>query len=155
MDSQFAAVVESLEPSFRRLIKMAPVRYATLPKQIPTSGIYLFSEGPKHLYVGRSRDIRGRLGRHCRPGATHRMAAFAFRLAREATGRTKATYTKEGSRTALMDDPVFRAAFEAAKARIREMDVRFVAEDDPLRQTVLEVYAAVALRTPYNDFDTH
>jgi hypothetical protein len=155
MHPQFAAVVESLEPSFRRLIDMEPVRYSALPKAIPGSGIYLFSEGPRHLYVGRSRDIRRRLGRHCRPGATYRMAAFAFRLAREATGQLKATYKTEGSRGALMEDATFRASFESAKARIREMDVRFVAEADPLRQTVLEVYAAVALQTPYNDFDTH
>lgn len=155
MNPQFAAVVESLHPSFQRLVEMNPVLYAALPKQMPTAGIYLFSEGTRHLYVGRSRDIRGRLGRHCRPGATYRMAAFAFRLAREATGRLKATYKKEGSRSALMEDLTFREAFEAAKVRIREMDLRFVEEIDPLRQTVLEVYVAVALETPYNDFETH
>jgi hypothetical protein len=82
------------------------------------------------------------------------MAAFAFRLAREHTGRV-ATYTTEGGRAALMKDPKFSAAFNAAKERIRAMDIRFVAEGDPLRQTLLEVYCAVALGTPYNDFDTH
>ena len=152
---RFAAVVESLEPSFRRLIDMEPVRYGALPKQIPRSGIYLFSEGTSHLYVGRSRDIRGRLGRHCRLGATHRMAAFAFRLAREATGQLNAAYRKEGSRHALIEDPTFRASFEKAKARIRQMDIRYVAEEDPLCQCILEVYVAVALSTPYNDFETH
>jgi hypothetical protein len=155
MDPRFASVVESLDPSFRRLLSMSPVTYATLPRQMPTSGIYLFSEGERHLYVGRSRTIRKRLGRHCRPGATHRMAAFAFRLAREATGRLKATYKTEGSRASLIEEPVFLEAFDTAKARIRRMDVRFVAEEDPLRQTILEVYVAVALGTPYNDFDTH
>lgn len=83
------------------------------------------------------------------------MAAFAFRLAREATGQTRATYKKEGSRPALMKDPAFVAAFHAAKARIRQMDVRFVEERDPVRQAILEVYVAVVLNTPYNDFDTH
>lgn len=155
MNPEFASVVESLEPSFRRLIENSPVTYAELPKQIPTSGIYLFSEGSQHLYVGRSRGIRGRLGRHCRPGATHRMAAFAFRLAREATGYQKASYKKEASRDALMEDPAFRAAFDAAKLRIRQMHIRYVEESDPLRQTVLEVYVAVCLRTPYNGFETH
>lgn len=155
MHPHFTAVVESLEPSFRRLISMRPVRFADLPKQIPRSGIYLFSEGPQHLYVGRSRNIHGRLRRQCRPSATHRMAAFAFRLARQATGHLNATYRSEGSRNALMEDPTFRASFEEAKARIRQMDIRFVAEDNPLRQCILEVYVAVALSTPYNDFDTH
>jgi len=83
------------------------------------------------------------------------MAAFAFRLAREATGNLTATYKQEGSRSALMDDPPFRKAFDEGKKRIREMDLRFVQEDDPVRQAVLEIYVAVALQTPYNDFDTH
>ena len=33
--------------------------------------------------------------------------------------------------------------------------IRFVEENDPVRQALLEIYAAVALKTPYNDFDTH
>lgn len=155
MNQRFADLVESLEPSFQALAGMDSVRYGSLPPDVPLSGIYLFSERGKPLYVGRSRGIRKRLGRHCRPGATHRMAAFAFRLAREATGNLKATYKAEGSRGQLVLDPDFRAAFDAAKARIREMDIRYVLEADPLRQTLLEVYAAVALQTPYNDFDTH
>ena len=40
----------------------------------------------------RSNGLRGRYGRHCRPWATYRQAAFAFQLAREASGHTKATY---------------------------------------------------------------
>ena len=83
------------------------------------------------------------------------MAAFAFRLAREVTGKLDACYRKEGSRDALMQDPAFRRAFDTAKARIRKMDVRFVEETDPVRQAILEIYAAVALNTRYNDFDTH
>ena len=35
------------------------------------------------------------------------------------------------------------------------MELRYVEEADPLRQTLLEIYVAVALKTPYNDFDTH
>jgi excinuclease UvrABC nuclease subunit len=134
---------------------MEPTAFSTLPRKMPGGGIYLFSDGLQHLYVGRSRNLRSRLGRHCLPGATHRMAAFAFRLAREATGRLKASYTTKGSRADLMENPHFRAAFEAAKTRIQRMDVRFVAEGDPLRQTLLEIYAAVTLATPYNDFNTH
>ncbi len=84
------------------------------------------------------------------------MAAFAFRLAREATGNIKATYKKgKGSRAELMKNRKFAAAFRAAKERIGKMDVRFVEEADPVRQTLLEVYVAVALRARYNDFDTH
>ncbi len=84
------------------------------------------------------------------------MAAFAFRLAREATGNLVATYKKgEGSRAELMKDEAFITAFTNAKARIRAMDLRFVEEVDPTRQALLEIYVSVVLSTPYNDFDTH
>ena len=155
MHPHFASIIDSLEPTFRLLMQARPVRYRSLPRNMPESGIYLFSEGEQHLYVGRSRGIRRRLGHHCTPGATHRRGPFAFPLAREATGRTTATYQTEGSRPELMKDAEFIGAFDRAKARIREMDIRFVAEPDPLRQAVLEIYTAIALQTPYNDFDTH
>lgn len=152
---RFAAHVASLESSFQRLMAMEPVTYVALPRQIPASGIYVFSEGDRHLYVGRSRNLRRRLGRHCLPGSTHRAAAFAFRLAREKTGRLAPSYRSEGSRAELAMDPAFRHAFEEAKERIRAMHMRFVSEPDPIRQALLEIYAAVVLETPYNGFDTH
>ena len=83
------------------------------------------------------------------------MAAFAFRLAREQTGYTVASYTTKGSREALMRKPRFRQAFLDAKKRIRQMDLTYVASADPLRQALLEIYAAVALGARYNDFDTY
>lgn len=155
MNQHFAEVVEILDISFHRLLAMEPVISVSLPKGMPKEGIYLFSEGRNHLYVGRSRDIRGRVARHSWPSATHRMAAFAFRLAREVTGYLDASYKTEGSRSKLMQYPDFRAAFDKAKTRIRKMDVRFVEEADPVRQALLEIYVAVNLRTPYNDFRTH
>jgi len=102
---------------------MPPLAYGALPRDMPRSGVYLFTENGKHLYVGRSNVLRKRHGRHCRPGATHRQAAFAFLLAREKTGRINPSY-KAGaeSRDGLMESPEFRTAFEAAKARIRSME---------------------------------
>jgi hypothetical protein len=35
------------------------------------------------------------------------------------------------------------------------MNLRFVEENDPVRQALLEIYVAVTLNTPYNDFDNH
>lgn len=52
-------------------------------------------------------------------------------------------------------DPEFSAAFNEAKTRIRTMNFRYVEEAHPVRQCLLEVYAAVVLATPYNDFDNH
>ena len=54
-----------------------------------------------------------------------------------------------------MRDPTFCSAFKNAKKRIRAMDIRFVEEHAPIRQALLEIYCAVAMQTPYNNFDTH
>lgn len=155
MDDIFKQYVESLHPSFEQLMNMPPVAIARLPKKLPSECIYLFSEGDSHLYVGRTRKLRSRLRQHSIPAAQHNQAVFAFKLAREATGLTEASYTSKGSRSALLADPPFAEAFGKAKARIREMDLRFVEETDPLRQALLEIYVAVALGTKYNDFETH
>jgi hypothetical protein len=156
MDRKFAVLIEALSPKLERLLATPPLRYGALPRDMPDSGVYLFTENGRHLYVGRSNVLRKRHGRHCRPGATHRQAAFAFQLAREATGRTEVAYRAgDGSRDGLMLDPVFAAAFTAAKERIRAMDYRYVEEGDQNRQALLEIYCAVVLATPYNDFGTH
>jgi hypothetical protein len=156
MDARFGALVETLAPKLELLIHCPPLSSGKLPRDMPLSGVYLFSEAGRHLYVGRSNGLRSRYGRHCRPGATHRQAAFAFLLARESTGRTKASY-KAGaeSRAGLMLDPRFEQAFRDAKKRIRDMLYRFVEETDQNRQALLEIYCAVVLATPYNDFGTH
>ena len=157
MNSNFEKLTEQLQPAFERLMAMEPVRNGRFNGSVPKRGVYLLSEPDNgHLYVGRSNDIRARYGRHCNPGATHRMAAFAFKLAREATGKVKASY-KAGpdSRAGLMKDAKFVAAFNKAKDRIHGMDFRFVEEVNPIRQCLLEIYVAVEMETPYNSFDNH
>lgn len=156
MDALFGQMVEALAPKLERLLAMSPLAYGALPRDMPKSGVYLFTEAGWHLYVGRSNSPRGRYGRHCRPGATYRQAAFAFRLASEAVGRTGASYRPgKDSRAGLMLDPAFVQAFLAAKERIRKMEYRYVEETDQNSQALLEIYCAVVLETPYNDFNTH
>jgi hypothetical protein len=60
-----------------------------------------------------------------------------------------------GDRASLMRDKTFSDAFAAAKIRMRDMDYRYVEETDQARQVLLEIYCAVVLGTPYNDFGTH
>lgn len=155
MHPRFQALAEHLHPAFERLIAMAPVTAATLPSDAPGACIYLFSGGDRHLYVGRTRNLRQRMRNHSIPASQHNQAVFAFKLAREATGRLVADYKGDGRRQALIDNPDFLQAFTEAKARVRNMGLRYVQEDDPLRQALLEIYASVALETPYNDFNTH
>jgi hypothetical protein len=155
MHPTFTQFIDSLEPSFQRLMNMAPVTVATLPNEMPNAGVYLFSENDQHLYVGRTNTIRKRLQNHCRPSFGHNSATFAFRLAREVTGRLAASYVQAGSRQHLQVDAEFGPVFVAQKERVRGMQVRFVEESDPLRQALLEMYVAVSPGTPHNDFDNH
>lgn len=119
-------------------------------------GVYLFSEGDDHHYVGRTNHVQRRHGLHSRPGAPHNQAVFAFKLARHETGNVKAAYsTGPGSRKSLAADAVFAAVFSDAKARVERMDFRWIEESDPVRQCLLEIYVAVVLQTAFNDFDNH
>ena len=152
MDKKFAEFVDQLAPKYEQLMAMTPVRVDSLPTAMPRSGVYLFSEGDSHLYVGRTRRLRRRLIEH-----SHlRMfdAPFAFRLARQAIGKEKASYTKADSRSALLADPAFREARSAACERIRQMDIRFVEMEEPVAQALLEIYVAVVTGAPHNDFKT-
>jgi GIY-YIG catalytic domain len=98
MHESFQHYIETLHPSFEKLLAVRPIKICALPKIIPEKCIYLFSEGTNHLYVGRTRRLRNRLRQHSIAGAQHNQAVFAFRLARELTGRTIAAYSTEGSR---------------------------------------------------------
>ena len=155
MDSAFQKYLDKLHPSFERLVSMSPVNILHLPTELPKQCVYLFSEDGHHFYAGRSNNFRNRLGRHSTDGAQHNQAVFAFKLAREATGKTEASYKPEGSRGSLVADPAFAQAFLVAKRRVRAMDLRYVEEADQLHQTLLEIYVSFVLQTPYNDFDTH
>jgi hypothetical protein len=153
MDPRFAELTDALAPKLDALLAMKPLRYGELPIGMAEKGIYLFSRGRKHLYIGRSNVLRNRYYRHFQSlyGAT-----FAFLLARKATGRITPSYRKGAdSREGLLKDPIFAKAFRTAKREMREMDYRYVEETDQVRQTLLEVYCAVVLKTPFNDFGTH
>ena len=76
-------------------------------------------------------------------------------MARKATGNKKATYKEKGSTKHLSSQSKFRREIKRAKEKIRKMNYRYVVEKDPIKQTLLEIYVAIALKTPYNDFDTH
>jgi hypothetical protein len=155
VNHQFEQLIAPLDDRLQQLTAMAPVKVTALPRTMPSSGVYLFSEDGRHLYVGRSDRLRKRLQQHSRPSSPHGTAPFAFRLARAKTGQTEAAYSAKGSRAYLERDPTFARAFLECKQRVRKMNIQFVEERDPLRQTLLEIYVAVALETPYNDFANH
>jgi predicted GIY-YIG superfamily endonuclease len=162
MHEKFRATIETLVPAYDRLVAMEPIRGSLFPRvDLPADkrlrGVYLMTEGKQHLYVGRSNDIAGRFYAHRRKSSGDGVAPFAFRLACLSSGRTGISYIRghEDTREEKMKNEVFLKHFANAKARICEMDFRYVIEADPVNQAILEVYCAVALETPHNTFDNH
>ena len=148
----FNTIIDELDNLCLKLLKMDPVgrRYNTSPEK-GISGIYLFSKNGKHVYVGRSKDIHKRYNGHIYSNPDS--ASFAFLLARDKTGKNKASY-KSGpnTRKQLMEDDNFKNAFNEARQQIREMDFRYVEESDSIRQALLEIYCAVKLNAKYTKF---
>lgn len=150
MDRRFQEAVDSLHPKFERLVGGPPFSSGdTLPLQ----GVYLFSENGRPLYVGRSNYIRRRFGHHTRQSSPTNQAALATLIARQQTGI--AVDYLPGARARLLANADFMDAFTEAKKRVRKMEFRAVEEADQTRQALLEIYCAVALGTPFNDFATH
>ena len=155
MNEKFKNIIESLEPAYRSLIGKNTFTIATLPSDIPNSGIYILYDNGNAIFVGRTNRMKLRLKEQCRMSSNHNTASLAFKIAREATINKKATYTSDKSRKALEIDPYFKAEFQRAKQRISSMDVKIIKEEDPVRQCLLQIYTALATGAKYNDFETH
>lgn len=155
MRRSFATYARVLPAKFKVLLNSAAFKIEDgLPNGVPKTGIYLFSSGKRHLYVGRSDNIRQRMYLHTRPSAGQNQATFAFRIAKRKLGIAGPSYKPSGSRVDLLSGSTFAKAFADAKQSIRKMHVRFVAVDDSVMQALLEIYASLRLKTPYNEFKT-
>ena len=139
-------------PAFR-------VQAARPPKQ---PGIYVLSEAGTPRYVGRTSNLRQRLTNHRSSSPTQ--ATLAAKMARIETERPVTYREGSGVTDLLKNCPEFKRAFDAARVRIRAMQVRWVpvaeSEDDGVQQARLELHAAAELRTlvkdgGYNSFRNH
>src|SRR3989338_8366735 len=140
MDQKFKSFIDDLHRQYVALISMLPKKINNVQNDAPEGGIYMFSEGSRNLYVGRTkRKIKDRLKDHI---STADDCPFAWLIAREKTGETQAAYRQSGSRRDLLSRPYFKAAYEEAKKQIREMDIRYVGESNPVKQALLEIYVA-------------
>lgn len=156
---KFDDVISKMPGYLRELESCQIIRMETrqerrsLGSKLPTAnaGIYVLYEDEKPIYVGRSDRLKERLLEHGQPSGWSESATFAFILAKEKFGKDAASM----SRRELQETPRFKCLFTAEKARIREMGVRVVAIKDPIEQTIFEVYAHLALKTPYNSFEVH
>jgi hypothetical protein len=117
------------------------------------SGIYVLYEGGRAEHVGRTRNLLVRLRGHT--SNNHYSASFAFKRTRRELNRTRASYRSTNSRAALAKNDIFGPAFRRQIDLVRAMEVRFLAVPDPVDQYLLELYAALELDLPLDEFDTH
>ena len=115
------------------------------------AGIYVLYEYGKPMYTGRSDRMRERLLEHGLPSGWSESATFAFILAKEKFGTAAASMTRKE----LQENPDFKQLFTASKLRVRRMGIRAVGIQDPIEQTIFEVYAHLKLKTEHNSFENH
>lgn len=151
METEFDGRMAQVRAKFKELLACAPVHFPLRQTDLPDKGIYLLSEGEKYLYVGRSDGMRRRLNQHKRESASTNSASFAAMLARKACNISR----EYGPHKKRARHPDWDQSFAEAKSRIRAMGIRFVEETDPVCQALLEIYTAVELKTPHNDFGNH
>ncbi len=152
MNEEFGKLVNRLPHLLEQLVS-SPALDRSKSRRLPKRGIYVLYEGGKALYVGRSNRMKERILEHGRPSSDRYSATFAFRLAKEAAKQKGIDLSKTGAQ--LEEDAAFVDLFSQARERVSGMSVRAVEIKDPIGQTLFEVYAHMALRTEYNDFDTH
>jgi len=153
MNNEFTELVDQL-PSLLEQLLNSPLKPWGNLGSLPQKGIYVFFERGHPVYVGRTSRMGDRIKEHGRPSSTHNTAPFAFNLAKKAAKRKEIDLSKQ--RGELGKDPTFAKLFSEAKERVSRMSVRVIEIDDPIIQTLFEVYASIALKTTkYNDFDTH
>ncbi|HWR51343.1 MAG TPA: GIY-YIG nuclease family protein [Bryobacteraceae bacterium] len=156
MNTDFQNAISGLEGKCAMLLAMQPVAVAEAKGIGSVAGVYLLSQGTKHLYVGRSNNIRRRLRLHCQ-GARNQ-APLAKQLAMlhlSQAGVPLPSAYRKGNKEFYGTDPQFCRAFKNAKVTVASSSVRFVEEREPVAQALLEIYVALAMKTPFNDFDVH
>ena len=152
MNTKFEEIINQLSDLMQQLVDY-PLRQRNSLGDIPKKGIYVFYENNKPIYVGRSNRMKDRIQEHGRKSSYHNSATFAFILAKEIANEQGIDINK--NRDALESDSTFRNIFIKQKERVSRMNVRVIEINDPIIQTIFEVYVSMELNTEYNDFDTH
>ena len=156
-ESRFQKVIDKLSGYMDKLEDCEAIGMYTmaerraLRRKLPAGkGVYVLYERGQPMYVGRSDNLADRLLEHGQPSGDSETATFAFNIAKEDFPDTASMSRKDLQRT-----KAFRPLFDAAKERVRKMQVRVVDVEDPIEQTILEVYAHLELDTPFNSFENH
>ena len=152
MNAKFEEIINQVSDLMQQLAN-SPLRQRNSLGDIPNKGIYVFYENEEPIYVGRSNRMKDRIQEHGRKSSYHNSATFAFILAKEIANEQGIDINK--TRNALESDSTFLDIFLEQKERVSGMKVRVIEINDPIIQTIFEVYVSMELNTEYNDFDTH
>ena len=152
MNMHFQKATEGIPELFRKLLASDPFTKKGIATQKGRPGVYAFFENEFPVHVGRTRSLGNRLRGHITK--SHFSASFAFKRTRRERGAL-ATYVTAGSRSELLKDPAFQAAFYRQIEQVKLMHVRFVEVHDPVQQYLLELYAHLEFSLPLDEFDTH
>ena len=147
------SVLDRLEKRLAELSACEPRRRSELMPVPKIPAIYALSERGRAVYVGRTRNLRDRLSGHMCPGNDRYSATLAFLLAMNDAEPLGIDITRK--RGEIEDDPKCRPFFLASKERVSRMKVQYIEVEDPVEQTILEVFVAESLATRYNSFETH
>jgi len=151
MNEKFNEIINTF-PSLMKRINNSPFITKDDFKNLPKKGIYVFYENGLPIYVGRTNRMKNRLMEHSQQSSGHTSATFAFNLAKEKAKNT--TIDLDQRRKDLETDPLFSSIYAEQKVRVSKMKIKVIDIEDPVVQTLFEVYAHLELKTQ-NEFENH
>ena len=159
---EFSDVIGKM-PGYLRELESGPIipmdtrqERRDLGNKLPpvNAGIYVLYEDGKPIYVGRSDRLKERLLEHGQPSNRRETATLAFRIAK-VDFQEKHPEDSSSSMGDLASHLEFVPLFDAAKLRVSRMGIRAVGIQDPIEQTIFEIYAHLKLKTEHNSFENH
>jgi len=150
MERNFSDIVKQFPQLMVKLNDSDFVQRDTLKNE---KGVYVFYENKKPVYVGRTRNLKRRLQEHEKQYSTHYSATLALKMAK--IDAKNLGINLQLSSKDLVKNSQFLQLFNDAKDRISNMKIKTIQITDPVEQTLFEVYAALELKTSYNEWETH
>ena len=151
MNAKFEKIINTFPALMEKLNKSHFITREDL-KKIPDRGIYVFYDGKKPIYVGRSERLKSRLREHSNQSSSQTSATFAFNLAKSRA--KKLGIDISGNRKILEQDPHFSPIYKEEKNRVSKMKFKVIRINNPIKQNLFEVYASLELKTK-QDWGTH
>ncbi len=152
VDLKFTRAISTLQAQTEILVSQQPRYFGDYSDRGPQQGVYLFSEGDDHLFVGRTSRLYQRLLNHCR-GSAHSNRSSLKLSVMLADAKFAAPASRKTSWGDIVKDQAFGEAFDKAKTRINKMQIRFIEENDSLSRYLLEAYCALAVEARYSEVD--